>query len=108
MSALAGIALAVWILWAVLFCLGLCSAAARPLPQPARYFRRRRHEKFPHKNHHLDSFGRRHWAACNVVRHHHRQLVSRRAGERFGQGRRVLADAEVKTRARFRNHSRIL
>jgi hypothetical protein len=42
------------------------------------------------------------------VRHHHRQLVSRRAGERFGQGRRVLADAEVKTRARFRNHSRIL
>jgi hypothetical protein len=35
MSALLGITLAVWILWAVLFCLGLCAAAARPIPKPA-------------------------------------------------------------------------
>lgn len=35
MSAILGITLAVWILWAVIFCLGLCAATARPIPKPA-------------------------------------------------------------------------
>lgn len=36
MSAVIEIVLAVWILWAALFVLGLCAAAARPIPQPVR------------------------------------------------------------------------
>ncbi len=35
MSTLIAITFAVWLLWAVLFCLGLCAAAARPIPKPA-------------------------------------------------------------------------
>lgn len=31
---LIGLILTVWLLWAVFFCFGLCSAAARPMPQP--------------------------------------------------------------------------
>jgi hypothetical protein len=31
---LIGFILVVWIVWAALFCLGLCSAAARPMPKP--------------------------------------------------------------------------
>lgn len=31
---LIGLILTVWLLWALLFCLGLCAAAARPMPQP--------------------------------------------------------------------------
>lgn len=35
MSTVIGIIFSVWLLWAVLFCLGLCAAAARPIPKPA-------------------------------------------------------------------------
>ena len=35
MSAIGEIILAVWILWAALFVLGLSAAAARPIPHPA-------------------------------------------------------------------------
>jgi len=35
MSTLIAITFAVWLLWAALFCLGLCAAAARPIPVPA-------------------------------------------------------------------------
>jgi hypothetical protein len=31
---LIGFILTVWFVWAALFCLGLCAAAARPMPQP--------------------------------------------------------------------------
>ena len=31
---LTGFILTVWFVWAALFCLGLCAAASRPIPQP--------------------------------------------------------------------------
>lgn len=112
MSAIMGITLAVCTLLAALFVLGICSAAARPIPKAAartnghRHSRRQRHETIAGESPHLDRFGRRRWLAFNFVRHHQRQLVSGPAGEKFGQGQRVLADEALKTRASFRNHLR--
>lgn len=114
MNAIMGITLAVWTLWAALFVLGICSAAARPIPKPAartnghRHSRRQRHETITCESPHLDRFGRQRWIASSFVRHHQWQLVSGPAGERFSQGRRVLADEALKTRAPFRNHLRSL
>ena len=90
MSAIMGITLAVWILWAALFCLGLCSAAARPIPEPARtnghrHSRRQKHETISRESAHLDRFGGRRWIPSNFVRHQ-RQLVSGPDGERFAKG----------------------
>lgn len=31
---LIGLILTIWLFWALLFCFGLCAAAARPMPQP--------------------------------------------------------------------------
>lgn len=113
MSVVIGITLTVWMLWAVLFSLGLCSAAGRPVPEPAltnghRYSRRQRHETMTDETPHLDRSHRRRWIASSFVRHHRRQLVSGPAGEGFSQGRRVPVDETMKTHAPLRQHLRSL
>lgn len=60
MSTAIGIIFAIWLLWAVLFCLGLCFAAARPIPKPASLRMRRVHEE--HK------FRRTHRLSRNYLR----------------------------------------
>ena len=45
MSTVFGITFAVWLLWAALFCLGLCAAAARPIPKPASLRTRSAHSR---------------------------------------------------------------
>jgi hypothetical protein len=113
MSVVIGITLTVWMLWAVLFSLGLSSAAARPVPEPARtnrhrHYRRQRCETITVQSPHLDRVGRRRWIASSFLRHHQRQLVSGPNGEGVSQGRRVLADEAMKTHAPFRKRLRNL
>ena len=112
MSAIMGITFVVWILWAALFCLGLCSAAARPIPEPAptnghHHSRRQSYETITGESAHLDRSDSRSWTASNFVRYR-RQLFSGPAGERFSQWRRVLTDEAMKIHAPFRNHLRRL
>jgi len=110
MSAVIGITLMVWMSGAVLFSLGICSAAARPVPKPARtngprQITRQRRETTTGESPHLNCIGRRRLVASSFARRHLRQLVFGPAGERFSQRGRVPADETVKTHAAFRNHS---